>query len=93
VGAVVTHVCIYFYQYGHNWLPGFDLRHFHHILATSAFEHVTRIEINNSKTPLEAMQSALVKVQKILGHHTSGTTLYYIDPRIIYILSVYNYRT
>ena len=69
-----------------------DLKHFRHILATSIFEHASTIEINNNKTLLEAMQSALAKVQHILGHRVSTSTLHYIDPRIIYILSGYNYR-
>ena len=49
-----------------NWFHGFDLKHFRHILATSIFEHASTIEINNNKTLLEAMQSALAKVQHII---------------------------
>ena len=70
-----------------NWLNGFEMKHFRHVLATSIFEHASTIEINNNKTLFEAMQSALAKVQHILGHRGSTSTLHYIDPRIIYILS------
>tara|TARA_A100001015_G_scaffold313708_1_gene421562 strand:- start:319 stop:876 length:558 start_codon:yes stop_codon:yes gene_type:complete len=67
------------------------MRHFRHVLATSTFEQFTRNKINDS-TPLEAMKFALGKVQRILGYRVSTATLHYIDPRIIYILSGYNYR-